>query len=172
MLLFSIEFKWRRDVSEAAYIADELREIHEGNAWHGPSLREALDGITAEQAAARAIESAHSIWEIVGHITGWENVFSLRLEGTQTKAPDEDFPPVHKVSEEDWKQALAELDGTHARLLKVIASLSDAKLDEMIAGTGYSVRYLLHGIVRHHVYHAGQIVLLRKALLSEEPAGD
>ena len=152
-------------MSEAAYIADELREIHEGNAWHGPSLREALDRLTAEQAAARPLQSAHSIWEIVGHITGWENVFRLRLEGTETKAPEEDFPPVTQVNEEAWAQALEQLDDTHARLLKVIASLSDAKLDEMVTGTGYSVRYLLHGIVRHHVYHAGQIALLRKALV-------
>lgn len=152
-------------MSEATYIADELREIHEGNAWHGPSLREALDGVTPEQAAARPLESAHSIWEIVGHIEAWENVFSLRLEGTHRKAPEEDFPPVRQVSDEAWAQTLAELEGTHARLIKVISSLSDAKLDEMVAGTAYTVRYLLHGIVRHHVYHAGQIVLLRKALV-------
>ncbi|MDQ3817755.1 MAG: DinB family protein [Acidobacteriota bacterium] len=151
-------------MSEAAYIADELKEIHEGNAWHGPSLREALEGITAEQAAARPLGSAHSIWEIVGHISGWEDVFRQRLEGAQRRAPEEDFPAAQEASEEAWKQTLAELDGTHARLLSVIASLPDAKLDEMVTGTGYSVRYLLHGIVRHHVYHAGQIVILRKAL--------
>lgn len=152
-------------MSEAAYIAYELSEVHEGNAWHGPSLREALDRLTAEQAAARPIESAHSIWEIVEHIAGWENVFRLRLEGTQRRAPEEDFPTVGQVNEEAWKQALAKLDATHARLIKVISELPDTKLDETVVGTGYSVRYLLHGIVRHHVYHAGQIVLLRKALV-------
>ncbi|HKC66556.1 MAG TPA: DinB family protein [Pyrinomonadaceae bacterium] len=152
-------------MSEAEYIADELREIHEGNAWHGPSLREALDRLKADEAAARPIASAHSIWEIVGHIKGWENVFCLRLEGTQKKEPEEDFPAIHEVSDEAWKQTLSELDETHARLLKVIRKLSDEKLDEMVAGTGYSVRYLLHGIVRHHVYHTGQIALLRKALV-------
>ena len=153
-------------MSEVAYITNELKEIHDGNAWHGLSLQEALAGITPEQAAATPLPNAHSIWEIVSHITGWENVFRLRLEGSPAIEPEEgDFPAIKQVSQQVWDETLAHLDSAHERLLKVIEGLSDSNLDDAIAGKDYSVRFLLHAIVRHHVYHAGQIALLRKAFV-------
>jgi len=151
-------------MSEATSIADELKEIHNGNAWHGPSLQEVLAGLTAEQAAARPIPNAHSIWEIVAHITGWENVFLERLKGNPLREPEEgDFPETAEASEAAWAQTLERLNETHRLLLEEIAGLSDEGLGEMVGGKDYSVRYLLRGVVRHHVYHAGQIALLRKA---------
>jgi hypothetical protein len=34
------------------------------------------------------------------------------------------------------------------------------------SGTGVSHRTMLHGLVQHHAYHAGRIVLLKNALRS------
>ena len=83
-------------MSEITSTANELKDIHDGNAWHGPSLRESLAGLTAEQAATKPITNAHSIWEIASHIAGWENVWRRRLEGEgqATKPEAGDFPPV------------------------------------------------------------------------------
>lgn len=151
-------------MSEISETMNELKIIHHSDAWHGPALLEVLNGVTFEQAAARPLPHAHSIWEIVLHIAGWEDVFRRRLEGEQASEPEEgDFPPVREVSEESWAEALAKLESVHERLLGRISELSDEMLEEQIAGRDYSVRFLLHGIVRHHVYHTGQIALLRKA---------
>lgn len=49
-------------------------------------------------------------------------------------------------------------------LLKVISQLSDEILETNVAQRDYTVRFLLRGIIRHHVYHAGQVAVLRKAL--------
>lgn len=152
-------------MSELTFILGELKDIHRGNAWHGPSLRESLAELTAEQAAARPIKNAHSIWEIVSHIAGWENVFHRRLEGERRASEPEagDFPPVKDASEEAWIQTLDYLESEHQKLLKVVSALSDEALETDVAQQDYSIRFLLGGIVRHHVYHAGQISLLRKA---------
>lgn len=151
-------------MSEIADIIEELKNIHDGNAWHGPSLRESLDGLTHEQAVARPLPNAHSIWEIVGHIAGWESVFRRRLEGQQASEPEEgDFPPVGEASENAWAQTLGRLDDEHDKLLGVISKLSDQMLESDVAGRDYTGRFLLHATIRHHVYHAGQIALLRKA---------
>jgi uncharacterized damage-inducible protein DinB len=151
-------------MSEIANILDELREIHNGNAWHGPALHELLAGLTPEQASARLVPNAHSIWEIVLHIAGWENVCCRRLEGDSATEPAEgDFPRTVEVSAEAWSRTLAKLESEHERLLSAVANLSDSALDSLIAGRDYSVRFLLRGIIHHHVYHAGQIALLRKA---------
>ncbi|PYS83670.1 MAG: hypothetical protein DMF67_08355 [Acidobacteria bacterium] len=151
-------------MSEVANVLDELRWIHEGDAWHGAALKESLSGVTAEQAAARPVAGAHSIWELIRHITAWENVFRLRLEGQPATEPEEgDFPPVEDISEEAWAEALRRLDGGHERLLQTVARLEDSVLPEKVPGKDYSTRFLLHGVVRHHVYHAGQIALLKKS---------
>jgi uncharacterized damage-inducible protein DinB len=154
-------------MSELTSILGELKEIHGGNAWHGPSLLESLVGLTARQAAAKPIANAHSIWEIVSHIAGWEDVFRRRLEGEgQATEPEAgDFPSATEASEEAWTEALDYLESGHAKLLKVVSGLSEEALETNVASRDYSVRFLLRGIVRHHVYHAGQIALLRKAVV-------
>lgn len=58
-------------MSKSGQIADELRRAFYGEAWHGDSLFEILRGVTAAQAAARPITNAHSIWELVLHISAW-----------------------------------------------------------------------------------------------------
>jgi hypothetical protein len=37
-------------------------------------------------------------------------------------------------------------------------------LDDPVGGSDPTVRGLLFGVVQHHAYHAGQIVLLRKGI--------
>lgn len=151
-------------MSEISQIVDELKNIHDGDAWHGPSLKETLAGVTAKQAAARPIKGAHSIWELVHHITAWENVWRIRLKGRPITEPEEgDFPAVEEAHEQSWSQSLAELDAGHKRLLGVISELSDSVLGDTVAGTEYSILFMLRGMLRHHVYHAGQIALLKKS---------
>lgn len=88
-------------MKEIARIADQLSRAYSGKAWHGPSLKFLLRGISAEQAAARLIPSAHSIWELVLHIAAWDRVACQRiLGGKRTSLPaKENFPEVTDSSE-------------------------------------------------------------------------
>ncbi len=150
-------------MSEIQKTIDELKSIHDGEAWHGPSLKNILSGVTTTQAAARPLPEAHSIWELVLHIAAWEKVWLRRLAGQPVNEPEEgDFPPVPEVSEEAWQRTVAWLDETHRQLIETIAGLTSERLRETVIGEDYKVEYLLRGIVRHHVYHAGQIALLKK----------
>src|SRR3954471_19792003 len=151
---------------EARAIAGELKIIHDGDTWHGPPLLKSLAGVTAAQAAARSLPNVHSIWEIASHIAAWENVVRLRLEGHPVTEPEEgDFPQTGEVSEEAWERTMKRLNETHERLLNAISGLPDARLDERTPGKDYSVRFMLRGLIHHHVYHAGQVALLRKAVI-------
>ncbi|MEP6923452.1 MAG: DinB family protein [Pyrinomonadaceae bacterium] len=151
-------------MSEISAFVKELKLVHSGeDAWQ-PSLRQALAGITYEQAAARPIENAHNIWEIVSHITGWEDVFRRRFGGQATIEPDEgDFPRPSEPSVKTWTETLEKLESFHEELLDAVAELPDAILDQTIVGKDYSFRFLLRETVKHKVYHAGQISLLKKA---------
>lgn len=59
-------------MTEIQRIVDQLNRAFEGEAWHGPAVMDILEGITAQQAAARPFNGTHSIWEIVLHIAAWE----------------------------------------------------------------------------------------------------
>jgi uncharacterized damage-inducible protein DinB len=153
-------------MSEAARIADQLRRAFYGDAWHGDSLVEILEGVTAAQAAARPMAGAHTIWELVLHIAAWDGAVLRRLGGAAVELSDaENFPPVTDASEAAWRKALAEVRRVHDELLSAVAIIPDSRLDEMVPGkkgAHYTFYYMLHGVAQHELYHAGQIALLKK----------
>lgn len=152
-------------MTEIERIVDQMRRAYEGEAWHGPSLREALAGVTAAEAAARPVPGAHSIREIVQHLVAWEDTLRRRLAGEPLREPAEgDWPGAPEESEDGWRALLRRLDERSRRLREAVAALDDAQLDEP-PYPGTATRYVtLHGAVQHALYHAGQVVLLRKAV--------
>jgi uncharacterized damage-inducible protein DinB len=158
-------------MSEIDNIVDELQREHEGDPWHGSPLKHILDGVTADQAGARRVAGAHSIWELVLHITAWKGEVRRRLSGAAASDPEEgDWPEVGEPSAARWKAALARLEQTHRALIAAVRQFPESRLAEPsndtrnnALGTGVSYYVLLHGIVQHDVYHAGQIAILKKA---------
>jgi uncharacterized damage-inducible protein DinB len=153
-------------MSEAARIADQLSRAFDGDAWHGDSVLEILEGVTAAQAAARPIARAHTIWELVVHIAAWDGAVLRRLGGVAVTLSDaENFPPVTDASEAAWRKALAQVRRVHEELVAAVAALPDSWLDDIVPGkegAHYTFYYMLHGAVQHELYHAGQIALLKK----------
>jgi len=153
-------------MTETHRINSQLKRAQEGQAWHGPSLRDLLEGVTAEQAAAKPIPNAHSVWELVNHIIAWEQIARKRLEGAEEIAiPDDvNFPPVTDASEAAWQATMQSLEASHRGLRDSIKKIDDVRLEEITPGTSYSNYVLLHGVIQHDLYHAGQIALLKKAM--------
>jgi uncharacterized damage-inducible protein DinB len=152
--------------SEASRIADQLHRAFSGDAWHGDSVCEILDGVTPAKAAARPIKTAHTIWELVLHIAAWDGAVLRRLGGAAVELSDaENFPAVTDASEAAWRKTLAEVRRVHQELVKTVAALPDSRLDQIVPGkegAHYTFYYMLHGVVQHELYHAGQIALLKK----------
>lgn len=153
-------------MTETHRINSLLKRAFQGPAWHGPSLRELLEGVTAEQALAHPIPGAHSIWELVNHVIAWEQISKRRLEGDPANdVPDEvNFPPVADTDEHAWQVTLESLAASNQSLRDSIKRIDDVKLEEMAAGQSYSNYAMLHGVIQHDLYHAGQIALLKKAI--------
>ena len=150
--------------TESKRIADQLQRAYAGGAWHGPALRELLSGITAKQAAARPLRDAHTIWELVLHITAWKGAVLRRMQGKALSlSPAENFPPMPRATPANWKVTLAALRAAHTDLHRAISALPDSRLKRIVPGKRYSLYFMLHGLVQHDLYHAGQIALLKKA---------
>ncbi len=153
-------------------IVKQLQHAYNGDAWYGPSVRAALDGVDARQAAARAAPAAHTICEIVLHMTAWTREVTRRLQSGIAQEPElGDWPTGAVCDEGGWTAILATLDAANQELVEAIVALDDAQLQDRIGdvrdralGSGVSRYVTLHGLVQHHAYHAGQISLLRKAL--------
>jgi len=156
--------------TEIERIADQLTREHDGDPWHGSPLLHILKGVTAAAANARPIAGGHTIWELVLHMTGWKNEVRRRLSGAPAKTPEGgDWPKAGEPSEARWKEAQERLQRAHDDLLGAIRALPEEKLytptndpRSKPLGTGVSYYVLLHGIVQHDVYHAGQIAVLKK----------
>lgn len=154
-------------MTEIERILDQLKRAYEANAWHGPSVKEVLAGVTAAQAHARPIANGHTIYELVRHIAVWEDVGRRRLQGDPAEVPissPEDWPPADDTSEAAWEQAKTALDRGHETLVKAIQQVNEARLDEPILAGKSSVYVTLHGVIQHDLYHAGQIAILKKSV--------
>src|ERR1051326_535383 len=154
-------------MTEIDRILDQLKRAFEGNAWHGPSVKELLIGVTAAQAHARPLENGHTIYELVRHIAVWEDVGRRRLEGDPAEVPissPEDWPPADDLSEAAWEQAKDALERGHQALVEAISRVPESRLDEPILEGKSSVYVTLHGVIQHDLYHAGQIAMLKRAM--------
>lgn len=154
--------------TETARLADQIERAFRGGAWHGPALAEALAGVDASAAARRPIGGAHTIWEIVAHVSTWLELCRRRIEGEPIHdvPHEQDWPPPvagEAEAEDAWRRELATLEERHRRFHATVAGLRDARLDDPVAGSDPTMRGLLLGVLQHHAYHGGQIVLLAKA---------
>lgn len=155
---------------ECTRLADQLERTWKGDAWHGPTLSDLTDGLSSSQAATHHLEEAHSIWELVLHLTNWMREVERRMGGAPPAMPEDgDWPEVGEVTDERWQAARSALGTEVASLAARIRAFDDARLQERVGqqrdaamGTGSTYYVTLHGVVQHNLYHAGQMALLRK----------
>ncbi len=108
--------------SETQRIYNQLQQAFNGEPWHGSSMMHLLAGIRAAQALARPMTSAHTIWELVLHITAWRNFTIAKLSGHASfdiTTPEQDWPAIAHTDEQAWQQALQDLQTSQQRLLEL-----------------------------------------------------
>ena len=137
-----------------------LDEAYERKAWHGTNLRGSLRGLAIEQLVWRPEEGRNNIWELTLHIAYWTYAVRRRLTGEKRGSfPLEGsnfFASPERPTEDEWKSVLALLDGEQKKLREVVAAMSPADLRD-----AKKVR-LVYGVTAHHLYHTGQIQLLKR----------
>lgn len=151
-------------MSEIDRILHRYDEVLRGPAWHGDPMWQILEGISVETAAARAVPEAHTIWEIVMHMIFWEEVATERLAGGRAGLVQErNFPPMPEHTEEAWRKTLDQLRASNRSFREALSQLDAAKLDDLSAAGKRTFYDEAHGLIEHHIYHLGQIALLKKA---------
>lgn len=156
--------------TECSRISAQLRSVLDGDAWHGPSLRDLLNDIGPQQASARPLSAAHSIWELTLHIEVWAHYALAAMHGTpippfvENMPPEQNWPLIKESTPAAWNAAREKVLRTGTDLASAIENFGDERLRETVPGRSYDFERLLRGSVQHCVYHSGQIAMLKKAL--------
>jgi hypothetical protein len=140
-----------------------LDEGYEKKTWHGPNLKQAIKGVTAEQAAWRPGPGRHNIWEEALHAAYWKYTVRRRIEGGKHGSfalKGSNFfarPEKGELNDKAWGADKALLEREHRALRATI---------EKVLQTPRASKLLpsMYGIALHDVYHAGQIRLLRRLM--------
>ena len=156
--------------TEVARLIDQLERSIDGDAWHGDPVMDVIARASFAKADAKPAGAAHSIRDIVRHMTAWTNEVHRRMNGEPAGTPKEgDWPKASGTDAKAWQAEQDALLAAHKSLLADLSKITDAALFEPIkdprnraTGTGVTKYVLLHGLVQHHAYHAGQIAILAK----------
>ena len=90
-------------MSDVLFLGEQLRKGYSDDPWHGPDTTSLLADVSAEKAAAHPVAGAHSIWEIVLHMTAWQNQVRRRLGGKEPGLPEEgDWSEPGEISAAAW----------------------------------------------------------------------
>jgi len=138
-----------------------LTEGYAKKTWHGPNLRQSLQGVSAKQAAWRPVLGRHNIWELALHAAYWKYAVRRRIEGGKRGSfalKGSNFfprPEEGKATEAAWRADLALLENEHNALeLAIRPVLKTPRAKKLLRA--------LYGVAFHDIYHAGQIRLLRR----------
>jgi hypothetical protein len=98
-------------------------------------------------AATKPILGAHIVCKILRHIAAWTKAVRRRLQGDLARlTPEEDLAGGGRTNCGGSERGVGPPGAE-----PILQSMS-------------SVYVTLHGLVQHHLYHAGQIALLKKAV--------
>ncbi|HEY5692459.1 MAG TPA: DinB family protein [Cyclobacteriaceae bacterium] len=139
-------------------IINTLKDVYNGNPWHGPSITNVLSKLSENKLNAK-IGNGHSIVELILHIVAWRTFAIKKLKGDHDYNVDDEanFPKGRSL-----KDALDQLDNSQAELMDAINHFDPQKLNEEIPGKKYSYYKMIAGITHHDLYHLGQIVMITK----------
>jgi hypothetical protein len=140
-------------------LLEGLDEAFDKKSWHGPNLRGAIRGVSADEAAWRPGSGRHNIWELTLHCAYWKYVVRRKLTGQKRGSfalkGSNFFPRPEQLSEAAWKGDMQILEAEHLELRRTVAGLT-------LGAKPQAVLHLIRGAAAHDLYHAGQIRLLRR----------
>lgn len=148
-------------------IAKHFRDIYFGGNWTVSNLKENVSDVTWQQATTK-VQDFNTIATLVFHIHYFVKVASEVIEGKPLNGNDKlsfDHPPIN--SQNDWLLFLDSVWSEGDQFASLIENLPDTILLENFTDGKYGNYYRnLTGIIEHAHYHLGQIVLIKKMVIS------
>ena len=157
----------------AEKLQTSLQQILAHDPWYGPATYDIFEGITFEMAYETPSGSVHNIAGILLHMLGWTQEVTERMGGQTAGEPAAgDWPDPGTPDEDKWKQLIADFKLANVTLAGIMQNFPQDKWNtptndtrDRELGTGVSYQALIEGLIQHHIYHSGQIALLKRISL-------
>ena len=144
-------------------LARHIREMHFGNNFTGPCLKDLLQGIDCTLANTK-VHNLNTIADLVFHIHYYIRAVIKVFEGGPLDASDKysyDRDPIE--NEEQWQAMLDEVWQNAEKLASQVEAMEDTDLYLPFIDGKYGSQFRnIHGLLEHSHYHLGQIGLIRK----------
>ena len=110
----------------------------------------------------RKFGNSHNIAELVHHIYAWRFYLIQHLEGHDNyEVPDDfNFIKIESIDDNHWATLKTQLTESQTIILRYLEKSDDTLLDKIVGGREFNYSKLLHGLIHHDMYHAGQIRML------------
>ena len=149
--------------NEISRIIDMLQNTYDGAAWHGSSVMEVINKISARQAFHES-EHIHRICELVQHMITWRVFACKRLEGDDQfeVSQNEDWKDFSTADSSIWESVKKDLGESQEKLINALEQANNDLLTELVEGKAYDYYTMIHGVIQHDLYHLGEIALLSR----------
>ncbi len=156
-------------MNETKQIAKHISGVLLGGNWTCSNLKDTLKDVTWQQATTQ-VYSFNTIATLVYHLHYFVCAALKVLQGKVLDSKDSEsfaHPPI--ASQADWEAFLSEIWTESELFISLVEQLPDNTLWEDFVDKKYGNYYRnLHGIIEHHHYHLGQIVLIKKILAQQK----
>jgi hypothetical protein len=124
----------------------------------------------AEVAVKKPCWSAHSIWDLVTHLTAELQYAHAVINGSAGPWVEGQttWAVITDTSDAAWQRALDDLKKANRALVRAVQQLDDAVLDRKPMRVRGPYYVMLHGTIQHSIFHAGQISLLAGQIAGSE----
>lgn len=150
-----------------ASIIHRFEDVLQSDPWYGTAVYDVLEDYPANIVYKKVSAEAHSPIDILYHMITWTEFTICRLENRNDGEPQYsekiDWRPIDpKVH--TWKKGVTELKRLNKQIVSFLKKKEDAFLEEKVNYRAYEFEYLLNGLADHHIYHIGQIAMLKNML--------
>jgi uncharacterized damage-inducible protein DinB len=144
------------------YFVNQFDQLLSGGSWQGESFEKKLESLGEEDVFEQPVPGVHCIAELIWHCVHWRNVLINRLCNTAHDTSDEsNFVSHSSLKTMGWPR----LWDLFLQSQRDIRSSLITKADDYLASEykpGYTMEYLVEGVIQHDIYHLGQIGLIIK----------
>ena len=143
-----------------------LQRVLNGQPWYGEAVLPMLRKIHPAVVYINP-KNSHAAIEILYHMINWAQFTLNRLQRKQEEdlidSEESDWRMIDP-KEQTWKNGLAEFESLHQQIIAALKTKDDAFLGQIVDFREYNFRFLLNGLIQHHIYHLGQIAFLKNLL--------
>lgn len=153
-------------------IIRNLENILNGQPWFGRAVYPIMEEVEESKIHIHPGDDQHSLAELLFHMITWSTFCLKHME----KAPDQE---ILNVETEDWrtidqkihtwKKGLDQFKSINQKIIAILETKDDSFLKEIVPGREFNFRFMLNGLIQHHIYHLGQVAYVNKLLQKNTP---